>query len=227
MSFVAVPSRPDRGRRLVHLADEGPAGRAGVRGAGLRLRRAGEAAVRSRSRARRQGRGGPLGGGQTHRSDSSRRRSPRRGIFGLRVRILRPARAGGQQGVVLVGPRGRGPAGGGRRRGCTGGRAVRRPRTISVATHQYPEQTREALQRVLSVAAERDVEVRLMPVEREKHGLAASLPGVVDGLGTDPVDLAVVLGGDGTILSALRDHAGAGAPVFAVNFGEIGFLSTV
>jgi NAD+ kinase len=35
------------------------------------------------------------------------------------------------------------------------------------------------------------------------------------------------MGGDGTILSALRHYAGTSVPVFAVNFGEVGFLATV
>ena len=43
----------------------------------------------------------------------------------------------------------------------------------------------------------------------------------------DDVELCVVLGGDGTILKALRLYAGTSVPVFAVNFGEIGFLATV
>ena len=37
----------------------------------------------------------------------------------------------------------------------------------------------------------------------------------------------MVLGGDGTILRALQRYAGTEVPVFAVNFGEIGFLATV
>jgi NAD+ kinase len=36
-----------------------------------------------------------------------------------------------------------------------------------------------------------------------------------------------VLGGDGATLRALRACAGTGIPVFAVNFGRIGFLATV
>jgi NAD+ kinase len=66
------------------------------------------------------------------------------------------------------------------------------------------------------------VEVRVPPAEIEKHGFVA---------GTEesdaPGDLVVVLGGDGTILTHLRALAGTGVPVFAVNFGAIGFLATV
>jgi NAD+ kinase len=43
----------------------------------------------------------------------------------------------------------------------------------------------------------------------------------------DDVDLCIVLGGDGTILTALRRYAGTGVPVFAVNYGEVGFLATI
>lgn len=43
---------------------------------------------------------------------------------------------------------------------------------------------------------------------------------------TDPLPgLCLVLGGDGTILSALRDTADTGIPVFGINYGRVGFLS--
>jgi NAD+ kinase len=41
------------------------------------------------------------------------------------------------------------------------------------------------------------------------------------------LDLLVVLGGDGTMLRALRATLGSGTPVFGINFGRVGFLTTV
>lgn len=40
-------------------------------------------------------------------------------------------------------------------------------------------------------------------------------------------ELCLVLGGDGTILSALRDTVRTGIPVFGINYGRVGFLSGV
>jgi len=59
---------------------------------------------------------------------------------------------------------------------------------------------------------------------------AAKLEGVAEGievtetLPPDP-DLCLVLGGDGSILWALRQYAGTGVPVFGINFGTVGFLA--
>src|SRR3954452_16380947 len=40
-------------------------------------------------------------------------------------------------------------------------------------------------------------------------------------------DLAVVLGGDGTILRTLAHLLGSGVPVIGVNFGRVGFLASI
>jgi NAD+ kinase len=46
------------------------------------------------------------------------------------------------------------------------------------------------------------------------------------GVDEDP-DLAVVLGGDGTMLKALKHYLGANVPVLGVNFGRVGYLTAM
>jgi NAD+ kinase len=43
----------------------------------------------------------------------------------------------------------------------------------------------------------------------------------------DDVQVAIVLGGDGTMLRALHVFLGTGIPVIGVNFGRVGFLSAI
>jgi len=81
--------------------------------------------------------------------------------------------------------------------------AVRR---AAVVTHGRREAIGDALERVERCARDAGVEL------------------VEDG--GDP-DLVVALGGDGTMLRALRAHLGSGTPVFGINFGRVGFLTSV
>jgi NAD+ kinase len=102
-----------------------------------------------------------------------------------------------------------------------------RPEVITLFTHARTDDTRDALRRVLELAREAGVEVQVSAREAEKHQLEPG-NGVV--IGDDPertTGLALVLGGDGTILSTLRRYSGTRVPVFAINFGTIGFLATV
>ena len=100
-------------------------------------------------------------------------------------------------------------------------------REITVFTHRRPEDTSAALGRLASAAADAGVTLRLDETETRKHGLQEGPGLAVNAPVKDDVELCVVLGGDGTILGALQRYAGTGVPVFAINFGEIGFLATV
>jgi NAD+ kinase len=100
-------------------------------------------------------------------------------------------------------------------------------REITVFTHRHPEDTTPALLELARQAAAVGVVLRLDAEETRKHGLKQGEGLLLDAPATDDVELCVVLGGDGTILRALQRYVGTDVPVFAVNFGEIGFLATV
>jgi NAD+ kinase len=100
-------------------------------------------------------------------------------------------------------------------------------REITVFTHRRPEDTAATLRRLAEEAARAGVTLRLDEEETSKHRLAPG-PGLeLNAPVKEDVDLCLVLGGDGTILHALQRYAGTGVAVFAINFGEIGFLATV
>jgi NAD+ kinase len=100
-------------------------------------------------------------------------------------------------------------------------------RTATLFTHRRPSETAPALEALLGVARAAGAVLRLDPEETEKHPLPPSEGLELDAPVTPDVDICFALGGDGTILNALRMYAGTGVPVFAVNYGEIGFLATV
>jgi NAD+ kinase len=89
-----------------------------------------------------------------------------------------------------------------------------------VITHGKAGTIGPALERLQVVARDAGVELVVSTEEAEKHG-------VVPVAGGAPPDLAVVLGGDGTMLRALTRFLGTGVPVIGVNFGRVGFLSSM
>jgi NAD+ kinase len=99
-------------------------------------------------------------------------------------------------------------------------------RVAAVITHSHPPATTDAVG--LAVAAAREAGWRLVatPEELAKHGEAAAGIEAVSQLPRQ-ADLCLVLGGDGSILYALRHFARSGVPVFGVNFGTVGFLAAV
>jgi NAD+ kinase len=75
----------------------------------------------------------------------------------------------------------------------------------TVVVHGRPDKVADARETVERLAAKAGVELS-------------------DG---DDVQLAIVLGGDGTMLRALHRFLGTGVPVLGVNFGRVGFLAGV
>ncbi len=85
--------------------------------------------------------------------------------------------------------------------------SARPVRRACLIAHGEGEPIRSALVRVQRVAERAGVKL----VEAEVAG----------------IDLAVVLGGDGTMLRALHRFLGTGVAVIGVNFGRVGFLSSM
>jgi NAD+ kinase len=96
--------------------------------------------------------------------------------------------------------------------------AVRR---AAVITHGKPPTIGPALKRLEQVAEQAGVELLLPDEEVEKHGVGEPEPDLTS------ADLAIVLGGDGTMLRALQRFLGTDVPVIGVNFGRVGFLASI
>jgi len=100
-------------------------------------------------------------------------------------------------------------------------------REATVFTHRRPDDVRPALEDLIAAAREAHVVLRFDAEETAKLALSPAEGLELDAEVRPNVELCLVLGGDGTILRALQHYAGTGVPVFAINFGEIGFLATV
>lgn len=96
-------------------------------------------------------------------------------------------------------------------------------RTAVVLTHADPTGIPEALATAAAVAQGAECRLVVLPDEHERHGDVSGVE-VAESL-AEPPDLCIVLGGDGTILRALRMFAGTEVPVFGINFGTVGFLA--
>jgi NAD+ kinase len=75
---------------------------------------------------------------------------------------------------------------------------------ITIFAHGRPETVSDARAKVEELAAEAGVEIT-----------------------DEGAELVIVLGGDGTMLRALRRFLGTGVPVLGVNYGRVGFLAGV
>ena len=98
---------------------------------------------------------------------------------------------------------------------------------VTVFTHRSGRDTWPALDQLLGMGRRTGVTLRFPPEETERHGLQPAEGLDLDAEISGTADVCIVLGGDGTILTALRRYADTGVPVFAVNYGTVGFLATI
>lgn len=102
--------------------------------------------------------------------------------------------------------------------GAGPGRLTDPIRSIGVVYREHSQELLGIIQRLRAWASTSDIAVTV-----EEN--AGREPGSTLDLHTDPVDLVVALGGDGTFLRASRLTVGTGIPVLGVNLGRLGFLT--
>ena len=94
-------------------------------------------------------------------------------------------------------------------------------RCAAVLTHGRAATIGPALRRVEEAAAGAGVKLVFSQDEVSKHDISETPHDLAD------ADFVVVLGGDGTMLRALRRLLGTGIPAIGVNFGRVGFLTAI
>jgi NAD+ kinase len=98
-------------------------------------------------------------------------------------------------------------------------------KTAALITHSHPPAATEAVALAAEIAEAAGWRLAGTEDELSKHGSAAQ--GIDVTAEHSLPDICLVLGGDGSILHALRRFAGTPVPVFGVNFGTVGFLAAV
>jgi NAD+ kinase len=96
-----------------------------------------------------------------------------------------------------------------------------------VFTHSRPEEIAAGIKSLVAAAQKEGVELLFDSEDPSPHALDGTRIDESADEVADAPDICFVLGGDGATLRALRACAGTNVPVFAINFGRIGFLATV
>jgi NAD+ kinase len=96
--------------------------------------------------------------------------------------------------------------------------------TVAIVSKPRSDHAARLVPELIAWLENRGIAVRLDPETAlyAGRGNAMPRPGIAQG-----AQLVIVLGGDGTLLSAARATSGADAPIFAVNLGGLGFLTAI
>ena len=102
-------------------------------------------------------------------------------------------------------------------------------RCILVVAHAGRAETVEAARRVVEALRDAGARPVLAADDRTElsavDGIFADVDVLGASVGTDDLELAIVLGGDGTILRAAELVRGSDAPILGINMGHVGFLA--
>ena len=102
------------------------------------------------------------------------------------------------------------------------------PRRILLLTHTGREEAREVAHAVVSALAAHGLLVRMLDDEAKELDLGPAdgvEPVTLEGAACEQCELAVVIGGDGTILRAAELTHESATPLLGVNLGHVGFLA--
>lgn len=104
------------------------------------------------------------------------------------------------------------------------------PRRVLMLTHTGRDEARQVALACFKALISHGIVVRMLAEEVAELGLAEGAPDgleVVEGSGAAGADceLALVIGGDGTILRAVEVTHASRTPVLGVNLGHVGFLA--
>ncbi|MGA2153488.1 MAG: NAD(+)/NADH kinase [Bryobacteraceae bacterium] len=96
--------------------------------------------------------------------------------------------------------------------------------TVGICSKPHSEEARTVVPRLLEWLQERSIAVRC---DQETAAYAPAVQAIPRAEVPPGCDLVIVLGGDGTLLSAARAIGKLEIPLFAVNLGGLGFLTAI
>src|ERR1700730_5796695 len=100
-------------------------------------------------------------------------------------------------------------------------------RTVGIMSKPDSAAAAQVVPPLIEWLAQRGISIRCDELTTEYAGPAAPCPGIPREMLPEGCDLVIVLGGDGTLLSAARAIGRREIPLFPVNLGGLGFLTAI